>query len=176
MAEKAPALRDSDGIDAMHGRSGLRIVFQIGKKIAHSREAEPSHDGVFCSVYDLIYFPGLKSAVQMNEMRIGHKFAVHGVSKTPLVARNRLPRTIGRVANRQDIFCTCRIIDGIAFSSDWSEKGMAARHILHFLCGREIRTHQAANFFSSGIVSNRSKKAKVFPVIGDVKFPADPSN
>ena len=39
MAEKAPALRDSDGINAMNRRGGLRIVFQVREEIANSGEA-----------------------------------------------------------------------------------------------------------------------------------------
>ena len=53
---------------------------------------------------------------------------------------------------------------------------MAERHVIHFLRGREIRTHQAANFFSSRIVSDWSVELETFAVFGDIKFPADPGN
>jgi len=45
MTEKAPALGNADSVDALNGRCGLRIVFQIGKKIADSSEAEADHEG-----------------------------------------------------------------------------------------------------------------------------------
>src|ERR1700722_4114783 len=176
MAEKAPTLRNSDGIDTMNGRGGLRIVFQVGKEIAHRCKTEASDNGVFCFIDDLIDFAGLKSAVEVNEVRIGCKFAVHSVGKTPLTARNRLARSFRRVARGQNIFCTCGIVDGIAFSAGWSEERMAERHVLQFLRWREIRAHQTANFSSSRIVRDGSVEFEILAVIGNVKFPADPGN
>src|SRR5580700_3061630 len=176
MAKKAAALGDSDGVNAMSLGGGFRIVFQIGKKIADSREAEADDDRVFCFINDFIDLAGLKTAVQMNEMHVRNEFSIDGVGKAPLLARDRLSRTIGQVPDRQSIFCTGGIIDGIALSARWSEEGMAERHVFHFLRGREIRTHQAMNFLSAGIVSDWSVKLEVFAVIGHVKFPADPRN
>src|SRR5580704_7734933 len=40
MAKKAAALRNSDSVNAMSFGGGFRIVFQVGKEIADSREAE----------------------------------------------------------------------------------------------------------------------------------------
>src|ERR1700675_1332298 len=155
---------------------GFRVVFQIRKEITDSREAEASDDRIFCFINDFIDFAGLKTAVQMNEMNVGHEFSIDGVGKAPLIARNRLSRTIGRVTDRQNIFCTGGIIDGIALSARWSEEGMAERHVFHFLRGREIRAQQTMNFLSAGIVSDWSVELEVFAVIGHVKFPADPRN
>ncbi len=73
MTEKPPALRNTDSVDALYRRRGLRIVFQIGEKIADRSKAEASDDGIFRFVNDLINFAGLKSAIQMNEMRIGRR-------------------------------------------------------------------------------------------------------
>src|ERR1700676_445583 len=176
MAEKAPTLRNSDSVDALYGCRGLRIVFQIGEEIADSSQAEASDDWILPFVNDFIDFAGLKSAVEMNEMRIGREFAIQRMGETPLGARNRLARAIRRIAHRQNIFRTGGIIDRIAFSAGWSEERVTERHVFHFLRGCKIRTHETMNLFSSGIVGNRSKEPEVFSVVGDVEFPADPGN
>src|ERR1700722_4546764 len=176
MAKKAAALRDSDGVNAMSFGGGFRIVFQIEKKIADSREAQTGDDRVFCFINDFIDFAGLKAAVQMKKMNVRQEFSVDGVGKAPLSARDRLPPPSGGVTDRQDIFFTGGIIDGIALSARWPEEGMAERHVFHFLRGREIGTHQAVNFLSAGVVSDRSVELEVFAMISHVKFPAEPRN
>src|SRR5258708_17767581 len=118
-------------------------------------KTEAKNDGIFCFVDDLIDLARLESGVEVNEMRISGKFATHGVRKTQLAARNRSPQTVRRIAHRQDILRTCGVIDRIAFSAGWSEKGMAERHVVNSLGGRKIRTHQAMDFFSPGIVGDR---------------------
>ena len=53
---------------------------------------------------------------------------------------------------------------------------MAQRHIFYFLRRCEIGAHESANFFSSGIVRNRSEKAEVLSLVGNVELPAEPGN
>src|SRR2546429_7323896 len=43
-----------------------------------------------------------------------------------------------------------------------------------FLGWREIGTHQAANFFSSWIMSNGSGETEILSLIRDIKLPAKP--
>src|SRR5438105_9254284 len=73
--QKASALRNSYGIHAFHRRSGLGIIFQIGKKIPNRRQSYAHHCRILGRVDQLIYLAGNETAVEMNVMRISLKFA-----------------------------------------------------------------------------------------------------
>src|SRR6267143_1134333 len=176
MAEEAATLRYSHRIDAADRSRGLGIVFKIRKEIADRSQPGTCDRGVFRFIDALINFAGQKTAVQVNEMRIGDKLAFHGMGKAPPPARDYLPRTIGRVAHGEDVFRTGRIVDRITFSSSGAQQDMSQRHVVSFLGWREIGTHQAANFFSSWIMSDRSGETEILSLVRDVKLPAEPRN
>ena len=86
VAEKAPALRDSDSIDPLYWSNRLRIVFEIRKKVADSRKPQAHYNRILCRIDVLIDLSWNKAIVQMDEVRIGHGLAVHLACKAPLTA------------------------------------------------------------------------------------------
>ena len=68
--QKASALRNSDGINTFHRRRRLRIVFQIGKKIAHRRQPHTNNCRILGCVHQFVNPAGNESGVQMHVMRI----------------------------------------------------------------------------------------------------------
>src|SRR5437899_11587634 len=112
----------------------------------------------------------------MNEVRIVHKLAIHGMGKAPLAARDGLPRAFGGVANRKSVFRAARIVDRITFSSAGSKHDMSQRHVISFFGRREIGTRQPANLFSSRNMSNRGGETEFLSIFRDVKLPAQPRN
>src|ERR1051325_2531916 len=61
--QKASALRDSHSANALHPRGSLRIVFQIGKKIAHRSQPYAHHHRILCGIHNLVNLAGQESAV-----------------------------------------------------------------------------------------------------------------
>src|SRR5690348_9026215 len=53
---------------------------------------------------------------------------------------------------------------------------MPKRHVIDFLRGGKIRTHEATNGLTTRLMSDRRKKPQAIPSFGDVEFPTDPSD
>src|SRR5690349_3956506 len=160
----------------MNRRSGLRVVFQVGEEIANGSKSQPRNNGILRFVDDIINLSWLKPIVEMNEMEIRDKLAIHRVGKTPLRARNYPSRILRGVAHRQNIFGAGWIIDRITFSARGAEKKMTKRHVIDSLRGGEIRTHEATNGLTTRLMSDRRKKPQAISSFGDVEFPTDPSD
>jgi len=110
----------------------------------------------------------------MNEMRIGHQFALHGMGKAPFAARDGLPEALGRIAHGKNVLGAGGIVDRIAFPSARSKHDVSQWHVVYFLRWREIRTHQPANFLASRIMSDRGGKPHFLSFLREIKLPAQP--
>src|SRR5579859_1138304 len=111
--QKAPALRNSNGIRSLHRRSGLLIVFQVGEKIANRGQSNTNNGGVLCRIDEFVNLARNKPAIEMNVMRIIFELAIHSVSKTPLGAGNRLPVSYGCISDRQYVSIVRRFIHNV---------------------------------------------------------------
>src|SRR6202521_1035099 len=176
MAEEAATLRNSYRIDAADRSRGLGIVLEIREEIADRSQPGAHNHRVFRFIDDLINFARQKTAIQVNEMRIAQNLAFHGTGKAPLAARDYLPRSTRRGAYRKGVFRAGKIVDRITFPSTGAQHDVPQGHVVPFFGWREVRAHQAANFFSSWIMSNRGGEPKILSLITDIKLPAEPRN
>jgi len=128
--EKAPALRYAHGISSLHRSCGLRIIFQIGKKIAHGRQSHACHYRIFSRVDQFVNLAGLKATLQLDKPAF--------VSKAPFFARNRLARTIRRVTSGKDIQRARWIVYGVTLPAIWAKLEMSQWHLIPLFRWREI--------------------------------------
>src|SRR5204862_6046320 len=130
---KAVCRLTSHAIDARERSCGQGIEVEIRENIADRSKPGACVRRGFRLIDDLIYFARQKTTFQMNEMRVGHKLAFHGMGNAPLPARDYPPRAIGRVANGEDVFCAGRIVDGVTLSSSGAQQDMSQRHVVSCL-------------------------------------------
>ena len=148
VAQKASVLRNPLAIDALCGSDGIRLVFGIGSEIAHRREAQARHDGVFDHVHVFVDLSRMEAAIQMDVPVAGRELSVDGVRKLPLGARNDRPLTVARVTNRQHVARVVRCRDGILDSADAAGDQVSQRNLGHLFRGHKIAAQQAGNRLS----------------------------
>src|SRR6185312_1281424 len=86
--QKASALGNPNGINALHWRGSLRIIFQKRKKIPDCYQPYSHHGGIFAAIHHFINLAGNETGVYMDEMWIGREFPIYHMGKTPIAARN----------------------------------------------------------------------------------------
>src|SRR2546430_7998705 len=102
-------------------------------------------------------------------MGIGHQFALHGMGKAPLAARDRLPLAFRGIAHGKNVFRARRIVRRIALSSARSKHDVSQWHIVQFLRWSKIRAHEPANFLAFRIMSNWSREPHFLSFLREIK-------
>ncbi len=174
MAQKPPALRDAERVDARHRRDARFVFLEIGREVARRHEAEAGDDGILCPVDHFVDLPRLEASREMDKPRVGHRLAIHDAGKLPVLARDQPAAGQRRLAHGQHVGRIVGIGHRILGAADGAGDDVRQWMLFHLLGHHEIRAHQARDGRAIRRAGDRRVEPQGAGILRRVKLPADP--